>query len=57
VSSKVVITGIDTNSLPKLSGKEQAELMIKIKQNNKIVLFILFSFYFNYYFTEALTNS
>lgn len=29
--SKVVITGIDTNSLPKLSGKEQAELMIKLK--------------------------
>lgn len=30
-SSKVVITGIDTNSLPKLSGKEQMELMQKIK--------------------------
>ena len=29
--SKVVITGIDTNSLPKLSGKEQSELMIKLK--------------------------
>lgn len=33
--SKVVITGIDTNSLPKLSGKEQAELMIKIKTGDK----------------------
>ena len=29
--SKVVITGIDTNSLPKLSGKEQLELMQKLK--------------------------
>lgn len=34
--SKVVITGIDTNSLPKLSGKEQAELMIKIKSGDKL---------------------
>lgn len=34
MSSKVVITGIDTNSLPKLSGKEQAELMIKIKDGD-----------------------
>ena len=34
MSSKVVITGIDTNSLPKLSGKEQAELMVKIKEGN-----------------------
>ena len=33
--SKVVITGIDTNSLPKLSGKEQAELMIKLKAGDK----------------------
>lgn len=32
--SKVVITGIDTNSLPKLSGKEQAELMIKLKNGD-----------------------
>jgi len=29
--SKVVITGIDTSSLPKLSGKEQMELMQKLK--------------------------
>ena len=36
MSSKVVITGIDTNSLPKLSGKEQAELMIKIKDGDDI---------------------
>lgn len=35
MSSKVIITGIDTNSLPKLSGKEQAELMIKIKEGDK----------------------
>lgn len=34
MSSKVVITGIDTNSLPKLSGKEQAELMVKIKEGD-----------------------
>ena len=34
MSSKVVITGIDTNALPKLSGKEQAELMIKIKEGD-----------------------
>lgn len=33
--SKVVITGIDTNSLPKLTGKEQAELMLKIKAGDK----------------------
>lgn len=33
-SNKVVITGIDTNSLPKLSGKEQMELMLKIKQGD-----------------------
>ena len=32
--NKVVITGIDTNSLPKLSGKEQAELMIKLKNGD-----------------------
>ena len=35
MSSKVVITGIDTNALPKLSGKEQMELMMKIKEGNK----------------------
>lgn len=34
MSSKVVITGIDTNALPKLSGKEQAELMEKIKEGD-----------------------
>lgn len=34
-SSKVIITGIDTNSLPKLSGKEQMELMLKIKSGDK----------------------
>ena len=33
--SKVVITGIDTNSLPKLSGKEQMELMQKLKAGDK----------------------
>ena len=33
--SKVVITGIDTNSLPKLSGKEQLELMQKLKAGDK----------------------
>lgn len=33
--SKVVITGIDTNSLPKLTGKEQMALMIKIKEGDK----------------------
>ena len=32
--SKVVITGIDTNSLPKLTGKEQAELMEKLKKGD-----------------------
>lgn len=35
-SNKVVITGIDTNSLPKLSGKEQMELMLKIKQGDSV---------------------
>lgn len=35
MSNKVVITGIDTNALPKLSGKEQAELMLKIKDGDK----------------------
>ena len=35
MSSKVVITGIDTNSLPKLSGKEQMELMLKIKEGDR----------------------
>ena len=35
MSSKVVITGIDTNALPKLSGKEQMELMLKIKEGDK----------------------
>ena len=34
MSGKVVITGIDTNTLPKLSGKEQMELMVKIKQGD-----------------------
>lgn len=34
-SNKVVITGVDTNSLPKLSGKEQAELMIKLKAGDR----------------------
>ncbi len=34
-NNKVVITGIDTNTLPRLSGKEQLELMIKIKQGDK----------------------
>ncbi len=33
--SKVVITGIDTNSLPKLSGKEQLELMQKLKAGDE----------------------
>lgn len=33
--SKVVITGVDTNSLPKLSGKEQLELMQKLKSGDK----------------------
>lgn len=33
--NKVVITGIDTNSLPKLSGKEQLELMIKLKNGDE----------------------
>lgn len=35
-NNKVVITGIDTNSLPKLSGKEQMELMIKIKDGDSL---------------------
>jgi len=34
MSSKVVITGIDTNTLPKLSGKEQFELMKRIKNGD-----------------------
>lgn len=34
--NKVVITGIDTNSLPKLSGKEQLELMIKLKNGDEL---------------------
>ena len=36
MSSKVVITGIDTNSLPKLTGKEQMQLMIKIKEGDML---------------------
>lgn len=36
LSSKVVITGIDTNSLPKLSGAEQLELMKKIKEGDSL---------------------
>ena len=32
---KVVITGIDTNHLPKLTGKEQLELMKKIKTGDR----------------------
>ncbi len=35
MSSKVVITGIDTNSLPKLSANEQLELMKKIKTGDR----------------------
>lgn len=31
---KVVICGVDTSGLPKLSGKEQEELMVKIKQGD-----------------------
>lgn len=34
MNSKVIITGINTNNLPKLSGKEQAELMDKIKKGD-----------------------
>lgn len=34
--SKVVITGIDTNSLPRLSGKEQSELMTKLKAGDSL---------------------
>ncbi len=36
LSSKVIITGIDTNSLPKLSGAEQLELMKKIKEGDSL---------------------
>ena len=36
MSGKVVITGIDTNTLPKLSAKEQMELMIKIKAGDMV---------------------
>jgi RNA polymerase sporulation-specific sigma factor len=32
---KVVICGVDTSGLPKLSGKEQEELMVKIKAGDK----------------------
>lgn len=35
MSSKVVITGVDTNALPKLSSKDQMELMMKIKQGDR----------------------
>ena len=35
MKSAVVITGINTNNLPKLSAKEQAELMTRIKQGDK----------------------
>lgn len=35
MSSKVEITGISTANLPKLSGQEQAELMIKLKAGDK----------------------
>ena len=41
--NKVVITGIDTNSLPKLSGKEQLELMIKLKKLLMLKLHPIFS--------------
>lgn len=34
--SKVVITGVDTNNLPKLTSKEQAELMQKIKMGDGV---------------------
>lgn len=33
--SKVVICGVDTNGLPRLSESEQQELMIKIKQGDE----------------------
>lgn len=33
--SKVVITGIDTSKLPKLTAKEQSELMLKVKSGDK----------------------
>ena len=36
MSGKVVITGIDTNTLPKLSAKEQMEKMIKIKAGDRL---------------------
>ena len=36
MSSKVEITGISTANLPKLSGQEQAELMIKLKAGDKV---------------------
>lgn len=36
LSSKVTITGIDTGSLPKLSGAESLELMKKIKEGDKV---------------------
>lgn len=35
MGGKVVITGIDTNSLPKLSAEKQMELMVKLKQGDK----------------------
>lgn len=35
MSSKVVITGIDTSSLPRLNGQEQASLMEQIKKGDK----------------------
>ncbi len=36
LSSKVTITGIDTSSLPKLSGAESLELMKKIKEGDSV---------------------
>lgn len=36
MSSKVTITGIDTSSLPKLTGAESLELMKKIKEGDKV---------------------
>jgi len=36
MGGKVNITGIDTNALPKLSSKEQMELMLKIKNGDMI---------------------
>ena len=35
MSNKVEITGISTSNLPKLSGKEQAELMERLKKGDK----------------------